>query len=53
MSCPGVENTSNPSQQSLMIGVAHAAASKSRTRGVWPTAIMASRVRFKVNRWPV
>jgi hypothetical protein len=46
----GVNRVSRPSQASLMIGVPHAAASKSRTLGDHPAATMSARVTFSVNR---
>ena len=46
----GANSSSSPSQASLMIGVAHAAASNSRTLGDQPAATMSARVTLSVKR---
>jgi hypothetical protein len=50
ISRPGTSRSSMPSQRSEMTGTPHAPASKRRTEGDQPAAIMSARVTFSVKR---
>jgi hypothetical protein len=50
ISMPGAKIDSMPSQRSEITGVPQAAASNSRTLGLWPARIMSARVTFRVKR---